>query len=187
MAKTMPPYIYGAKRRSQISQSKDPKYDNTFCHGIFGQCFEKNVVMFSDVRNFMRTKILFGVGTLKFLDAKISGYSSSKVNARLIIQAIDDIELNSSERLVVVAYSNGAGDTVEMLADFPQTAKKFDTVLSVGGVVLGSPLAENKQVFDKLFQSINPSCKGPDGKGATSLKPADRQTLLCILEQTLRV
>ncbi len=95
-----------------------------FVTGIFGRCFEKNVVMFLNARNFMRTKILFGVGTLKFLDAKISGYSSSNVNARLIKQASDDLDLNSSERLVVVAYSKGTSDTIEMLAGFPQTAKK---------------------------------------------------------------
>jgi hypothetical protein len=176
-------YIHGANRRSVESQSKskDQKPQNLtilFVTGIFGQCFENNVVMFSNARNFMRSKKLSGVGTLKFMDAKISGYSSSSVNAQLIKQTIDDLQLSPSERLVVVAYSKGTSDTIETLASFPETAKKVDAFLSVGGVVLGSPLAENKQVFDKLFQSINTRCKGPDGKGVASLKPTSRQNFL---------
>jgi hypothetical protein len=149
-----------------------------FVTGLFGQCVGDDTSMLSGARSFIEENGLAGVRTLRMEVVNVSGYSSSGVNAALLKTTLDDMDLAASERVIVVGHSKGVADTTELLGLYPKTARKVDAVLSVAGAVLGSPLTDNKGVLEWLFQSIKTDCRGPDGAGLNSLKPAVRQEFL---------
>ena len=146
--------------------------------GIFSDCVRDKVSMFSGARAYVQNSKNAQFNSVKFENIRVSGYSSSKENAKLISSAISKMNLGKSERLIVVSYSKGTSDLIEALASYPKLSSKVDAVLSVAGVVLGSPLAENKGVFKKIFKTIKTSCRGPDGKGLQSITTVHRQKFL---------
>ena len=146
--------------------------------GIFSQCINKDVNLFANTVNYVKTAKVAGLGSLKSESVQVSGYSSSDENAKQIVSAIDSLNLNSSERLVVVGYSKGISDLITALALYPTVGEKVDAVISVAGVVLGSPLAENKKIIGKILQLSSASCRGPDGQGLESITPVVRQQFL---------
>ena len=146
--------------------------------GIFSDCIRDKISMFSGARSYMQNTKSNIFSSVKFENIRVSGYSSSKENAKLISSAIGKMNIGKTERLIVVSYSKGTSDLIEALVSYPKLGRKIDAVLSVAGVVLGSPLAENKGVFEKIFKSIKTSCRGPDGHGLQSITTMHRQKFL---------
>lgn len=146
--------------------------------GIFSDCVRDNVNMFSNAKTYIKTSNIPSISNIKFSDIKITGYSSSTINANLIANAIGAMKIAKDERLIVVSYSKGTSDMIEALAIYPNLANKIDAHLSIAGVVLGSPLANNKSIFEKIFKLFNLKCQGPDGKGLQSITTSHREQFL---------
>lgn len=148
-----------------------------FVTGLFGQCVS-DTVLFSGARSYIAENGLAGVRRIRMESVNVSGYSSSAVNAGLIRKKLEDMDLDAAEQVILIGHSKGVADTIEFFGRYPETGQRVDAVLSVAGAVLGSPLTENKGVFEWMFSSLKTSCRGPDGEGLNSLKPSVRQDFL---------
>ncbi|MFK5978237.1 MAG: hypothetical protein QM488_05060 [Rhizobiaceae bacterium] len=174
-------YIRDAKligKTKQPTKQSPIKIRIAMIGGIFSDCVREKISMFSNARPYVQSAKSNFINSMSFKYIRVSGYSSSKENAKLISSAIGKMNIGKTERLVVVSYSKGTSDLIEALASYPKLGKKIDAVLSVAGVVLGSPLAENKGVFEKFFKSFKTGCRGPDGEGLQSITTVNRQKFL---------
>ena len=73
---------------------------------------------------------------------EIGGYSSFSSNAARIRDAILALDPEPGTPLVVVAYSKGVPDLLEALSAYPEVRERVSVLVSVAGVVSGTPLAE---------------------------------------------
>lgn len=162
----------------QLSKHSRLKIRIAMIGGIFSDCVRDKVSMFSGARSYMQNTKSNIFSSVKFENIRVSGYSSSKENAKLISSAIGKMIIGKAERLIVVSHSKGTSDLIEALASYPNLSRKIDAVLSVAGVVLGSPLAEKKSVFEKIFKLVKTDCRGPDGQGLQSITTVNRQKFL---------
>lgn len=108
---------------------------------------------------------------------KVSGRSSAAANARQLADAIRAAEVPAGEPIVLVGYSKGAVDILQMLVDHPDVGREVAAVVSVAGPVYGSPLAEKadwwyREVFAKWFSDL---CAPGDAGVISSLVPATRR------------
>ena len=110
----------------------------------------------------------------------VSGRSSSEHNARQLRDALMAMALAPGERLLVVAYSKGAVDTLEALAMYPEIVPRVAAVVSVAGAVNGSPLVEGllNKYGDILKWFPLPGCEEGDREALDSLRPARRMRFL---------
>lgn len=108
----------------------------------------------------------------------VGGRSSSAHNAQQIAAAVR--ALDPARPIIAVGYSKGTVDLLEFLVAEPALAQRVAAVVSVGGPVLGSPLAEEAQWwYAKLPQDAFASfCEPGDGGVFTSLLPATRRQWL---------
>lgn len=146
--------------------------------GIFSDCIKDKVDMFANAKTFIQNANISSIKSISFSNIRITGYSSSKVNAQLIATAIRKMNIAKDEKLIVISYSKGTADMIEALATYPKLATIIDAHLSIAGVVLGSPLANNKDFFSKIFKLLKMKCKGPDGEGLQSITTAHREQFL---------
>ena len=78
----------------------------------------------------------------------------------------------ASERLILLGYSKGATDILHFLVDYPEIAKKVTAVLSVAGVINGTPVADKfAETYARWFKKIPiKECEPGDGGVLESLK-----------------
>ena len=102
----------------------------------------------------------------------VGGRSSSSYNAVMIAEAVDGLESRANERLILLGYSKGATDILHFLVDYPEIAKKVTAVLSVAGVINGTPLADKfAETYAKWFRkTLIKECEPGDGGVLESLK-----------------
>jgi hypothetical protein len=109
------------------------------------------------------------------------GRSSSQRNAT-IVNAYLLANVGPDERLVVIGYSKGLPDFLEALALYPDApwVKRVDALVSVGGIVSGSPIADRYERLyaDLLAQVPWNSCAPGDGGAVTSLTRRERMAWL---------
>ncbi len=84
--------------------------------------------------------------------------------------------LGQDERLLLVAYSKGASDSLEALAMYEDIVPRVAAVATVAGVIAGSPLADGvPEYLDGLLRMLDPpGCGLGDGGGVASLRRAAR-------------
>jgi pimeloyl-ACP methyl ester carboxylesterase len=106
----------------------------------------------------------------------VSGRSSSTHNALAIRDAILGMELLSGEKIVLVGYSKGVPDILEAVVGYPEIRQRVAAVVSVAGVVNGSPLAEQiDEPYQELLRKIViPQCLPGVGDPIESLKRSTR-------------
>ena len=85
--------------------------------------------------------------------------------------------VTDDERVVMVGYSKGAIDILQLLVDFPDLAQRVAAVVSVAGPIYGSPLAETadgwyRHLFKDSFAGL---CDPGDGGVISSLLPEVRR------------
>ncbi len=136
-----------------------------FLPGILGQCIEESVKPFATA--YARLEAL----GYRVRYVSLSGRSSSTANARELRGKLAALRADPTQRITLVTYSKGTADALEMLADHPETAGWVEAVISVAGVVSGSPLADR---FDDLYERLVrrlplPDCPPGDGGGVRSL------------------
>lgn len=112
---------------------------------------------------------------------KVDGLSSSANNARQIRDAIMQMASTGAEpRLVLIGYSKGITDILEAVVAYPEIRPRIAAVVSSGGTVGGSPLA-NKADASQLALFRNwpgARCSPGDGGAIQSLHPDTRKTWL---------
>ena len=113
-------------------------------------------------------------------DLRVSGRSSSTYNATQIRNALLGMELAPDEKVVLVGYSKGTPDILEAVVAYPEIRQKVAAVVSIAGVVGGSPLAEmTDPLYQELLSKIPVSnCRPGVGDPIESLKGSTRQQFL---------
>jgi hypothetical protein len=105
----------------------------------------------------------------------VDGLSSSARNATQIHAAIHRMENIPGRPIVLLGYSKGATDVLEASAD-PVVAKRVTAVVSLGGSVNGSPLADRASgaLLDALAVMPGLDCEAGDRGGLNSLRRSTR-------------
>lgn len=136
--------------------------------GIFGECLIDQVSPFS-----------YAIEHMKSHDVQIDvvpgirGRASSRHNAQIIHDFFDKVEKSENEKLLVIAYSKGTTDMLWYLGhdQFASSYSKIDALISVAGVVNGTPLADDANWFEKKLAEIFPfsECPTQDASGIEDL------------------
>lgn len=132
--------------------------------GLFGDCFETQVVPFGDgvarPRERSRVEAYRGFDDLGLRSIRLVGLpgrASSAVNGRRLAQAIrDEARQPGVERIVLVAYSKGVPDALHALAELDAAGdlpRPPVALVSVAGVVRGTPLADG---LGSLYAAFTP-------------------------------
>jgi hypothetical protein len=134
--------------------------------GAFAECFPKMGKPYQAAAARLR-KLGYRIDTIV-----VSGRSSSKYNASIIAKFVDGLDLGTAERLILLGYSKGVTDILHFLVDYPDIAKKVTAVLSVTGVINGTPIADKfAGIYSNWFKKISTKECGPgDGGVLESLK-----------------
>ena len=112
---------------------------------------------------------------------QVDSLSSSRNNARQIRDAIMALPMEpDSARIVLIGYSKGAVDVLEAIVRYPEIRGRVAAVVSTGGSIGGSPLANDaEQGMANLLQYFPEStCTPGDGGGVESLRPGPRRAWL---------
>ncbi|WP_455222282.1 hypothetical protein [Kaarinaea lacus] len=115
------------------------------------------------------------------MDIKVDSLSSSTNNARQIRDAIMAMKQKSAEPdLVFIGYSKGAPDILEAIATYPEIRNRIAAVISAGGAVGGSPLANDATQSQLELMRYWPKakCSTGDSSALESLRPATRKAWL---------
>ncbi len=144
----------------------DPNLRIILVTGAFAECFPKMGKPYQDAAARLK-KFGYRIDTIV-----VSGRSSSSYNAAMIAKTVDGLELKASERLILLGYSKGATDIIHFLVDYPEHAKEVTAVLSVAGVINGTPLADKfAETYENWFKKTPiKECEPGDGGVLESLK-----------------
>ena len=116
-----------------------------------------------------------------FAAVPVEALSSSSQNARKIRDTIlAETQGVEKARLVLIGYSKGTPDILEAIEAYPEIRTRVSAVVSIGGAVGGSPLANEVEQSDieplRYFPGAH--CSKGDGGGIDSLRPATRKAWL---------
>lgn len=112
---------------------------------------------------------------------EVNSLSGSANNARQIRDAVMQIRQQGDDpRLVLIGYSKGAPDILEAVVAYPEIRKHVAAVVSTGGAVGGSPLANDAEQSDLALMRHWPDakCSPGDGGAIESLRPGTRKAWL---------
>ena len=145
--------------------------------GLGWNCFEE----FLDL-DYSGTKHVASFGYETRL-VPVDGLSSSANNARMIRDYVAGLPPEDAGRpLVMVGYSKGAPDILEAIVTYPEVAERVVAVVSLAGVITGSPLAEDATQAKANMLTVVPGskCEKEDGDNdaVASLRPAIRKQWL---------
>ena len=154
-----------AKRRLRV----------VFVPGFGWSCFTKWLEVEDTIPDHLRQ---FGYDMVTLA---IDGLGSSEFNAEEIARAILSMPQGDSDAdLVLVGYSKGVPDMLTALVRHPEIHPRLAAVVSIGGVVGGSPLA-NDATDDlvNLMQYVpGATCAPAGGSALEDLRPDTRKAWL---------
>lgn len=152
--------------------------------GILGECFDNQALPFTDgeIRSRQTAYIESYSGLLDSLGLhsieaiRVLGRAGSEENAKIIKKAILD-KANNPEisEIIVLAYSKGTPDALESISNMDKTGElpsKLRALVSVAGVVMGTPIADSLENLYRIINKIIGSdvCGASDGKDIASLR-----------------
>lgn len=155
--------------------------------GLFGDCFADQSVPFGDgVQRTVDTEPVaaygqygdLGLHTIRMVP--LPGRTSSVNNGKLLAAAIRaEAGRPGVDRLVLVAYSKGVADSLHALAELEQDGSlptQPTALVSVAGVVMGSPLADRfESTYAALSPTVNPlNCTASQGDELASVTRRER-------------
>jgi pimeloyl-ACP methyl ester carboxylesterase len=143
--------------------------------GIGWNCFSEWLNPTNSVGKHIRR---FGYDLVTLNVDSMSGVSK---NARQIRDAIMQMPTQGGEpRVVLIGYSKGAPDILEAVATYPELRKRVAAVVSAGGAVGGSALANDakQSQLELLKHWPGAHCTPGDGGAIESLRPATRKAWL---------
>jgi hypothetical protein len=116
------------------------RYRIAFIPGLFSDCLNGIFHPFTDVIKDLQ-KSGFTVH-----DFQTDGRGSSAHNAERLAKQLAELGPDSRPFIVIV-YSKGLPDVLELLLRYPQTSKLVAAVISVAGAANGSPIADDLYEF----------------------------------------
>jgi pimeloyl-ACP methyl ester carboxylesterase len=138
--------------------------------GLGGECFSKFIQPFSDARPHVES-----LGFKTDMIA-VGGLTGSAQNAEQIRDAVAGMPLSPGEKIVFIGYSKGATDILEATVRYPELADRTAALVTLAGVVGGTPIADDlsdflKQFADRLFEG---KCAPGRGRAFESLSREKR-------------
>ena len=146
-----------------------------FVPGIGWNCFSPWLDQTDSIPAHLRR---FGYDMITLNVDSMSGVST---NARQIRDAIMQIPAQGKQpHVVLIGYSKGAPDVLDAVATYPELRKRIAAVISAGGSVGGSALANaaKQSQLELMKHWPGADCTPGDGGAIESLRPATRQTWL---------
>lgn len=139
--------------------------------GAFDDCYGDEGLPFREAATALSAKG-YDVQTVR-----LSGRSSAAADAEALDSAILPMLTVEGPRLVLIGYSKGAVDILEMLGAHPEVAPRIAAVVSVAGPVHGTPLATvARPLYDGLLaHAMAGRCSPGDGGVIDSLVPEVRR------------
>jgi pimeloyl-ACP methyl ester carboxylesterase len=139
--------------------------------GLFGECFSAFSQVFSYSVKHIQS-LGYHVETIR-----VSGRHGSSHNAAQIREALLAKGETPGGKVVLIGYSKGAADILEALIEYPEIQEKVAAVVSVAGVIGGTPAAE---ILSKPLQLLAehfplPGCERGDNLALQSLTRRQRQ------------
>jgi hypothetical protein len=150
-------------------------YTLVFVPGILGECVAHLATPFSDSHERLRAK-----GHAVHV-VPVKGRASSARNAAIIADYLAQREA-SLGKVIIVGYSKGVSDTLEALVAGAEAgwARKVKAVVSVAGVVSGTPIADKfAGLYDALLARLPwMTCPPDDGGGFEGITRSARLQFL---------
>lgn len=148
--------------------------------GIFGECVKRLATPFYDAispREDNGYKLAqFGIDVAAL---EVSGRSSSASNAEQIRVQLKAMKLQPDEHLVLIGHSKGMSDLIELIGGDRTAVPLGSSIVSLTGVVAGTPLADHGESAYGLVNRIPlPGCNAGDGGGVESLTRRHRLNYL---------
>lgn len=138
--------------------------------GLMEECVSGFIKPFSDARPHLEA-----IGFKTDL-VMVGGLTDSAHNARQIRDAVERMGRPADEKLVFIGYSKGAADILEALGRFPDLAERTAAVVTLAGVVSGTPIADGvPKFFEKLADTLFAGkCPPGEGEAFQSLRRSER-------------
>jgi hypothetical protein len=147
-----------------------------FVPGFLGDCLQSYTTPFQNSRQLLEDA---GFETDLLM---VGGRASSAHNAELIAAWLEVEERQSGPPIVLVGYSKGIPDILETIVSHPEAMHRVAAVVSVAGVVNGSPIASDQSGFMESFIENLPmsdcDSDNEDGSAIESLSYEYRQRWL---------
>jgi hypothetical protein len=141
------------------------RYRIGFVPGLFSDCLNGIFYPFTDVIQNLKESG-FAVH-----DFRTAGRASSAENAQRLAKQL--AELSPDPRpFIMVVYSKGLPDVVELLLRYPQTSQHVAAIVSMAGAANGSPIADDLYEFyrDWLAGLPIPGCDRGTGEEVHNLR-----------------
>jgi hypothetical protein len=141
------------------------RYRIGFAPGLFSDCFNGMFHPFTDVIENLKES------GFAVYDFRTAGRASSAANAERLAKQL--AELNPDPRpLIMVVYSKGLPDVLELLVRYPESARQIAAIVSIAGASNGSPVADDLYEFyrDWLAGLPIPGCHRGTGEEVKDLR-----------------
>jgi hypothetical protein len=141
------------------------RYRIAFVPGIISDCFNGTFRPFTDAIEDMKNSG-FAVG-----DFRTAGRASSIANARRLAEQLAEASPDPRPWIMVV-YSKGLPDVLELLLRYPQTSQQIAAIVSIAGAANGSAIADDLYEFyrDWLAGLPIPGCDRGTGAEVQDLR-----------------
>ena len=145
------------------------RYRLVFVPGFMASCFP-GIHSFGDVVDAAR-RVGYAVDVVD-----VGGRNGIAANARFLAEYVERLP-EDGRRLILIAHSKGADDSLQMLATRPDLAARVDALLTVSGALQGSPLAEDLHFMYGMTFGVLPfeSCDRGEGDAVADLQPEARR------------
>lgn len=128
--------------------------------GLAEECLQDFIRPFSDARPHVES---LGFKTDVIM---VSGLGGSTRNAAQIRDAVADMPATPGEKLVFLGYSKGATDVLEAMVRYPALADRTAAVVSLAGVISGTPIADDaSELIKGLMDRVLAGSRCPPGGG----------------------
>lgn len=128
--------------------------------GLAEECLQSFIRPFSDARPHVES---LGFKTDLIM---VSGLGGSARNAAQIRDAVASMPAPPEEKLVFLGYSKGATDALEAMVRHPELAEQTAAVVTLAGVVSGTPIADDaSELIKGLMDRVLAGSRCPPGEG----------------------
>jgi len=133
--------------------------------GILGECVARMATPFEDGIEPLRQR----GWTVQSL--RVSGRGDSAHNAKQIRDQLRALHLMPNEKLVLIGYSKGMSDILELLGSSDESViPAGSSIVSLTGVVRGTPIADRASPAYRMFRRLPvPGCPAGPGNAVESL------------------
>ena len=149
----------GPRPVSLVPPPSTPLLHIVIIPGMFGRCVKRWALPLQDAATYLRSQG-YRVDTIE-----VGGRSSSEQNADTIANALPQL-LRPGERLLIIGYSKGMSDILETLAFHPHAIPPGSAVVSLAGIVSGTPIANHTAALDQVAADLPLRSCGAGDRGA---------------------